>query len=302
MRDFRLAIDPGGPVPVWLAAINARMLRLAGAVADGVFLTWARPDEIPAKVAAVRQGAEEAGRDPDEVEVVCSFWGYAGPDVEQATAAAAARSCSATPPSRPTPRRSSRPFPALGEATAAWNAGDRAGALGLVPDASVHELCAVSEDGSASAAMAARFARRRASTCRAAADRRGRRRPRGPVLDASASPPPARPGPGRGLDGRRWPALWQYSNDRLVENGRHGRGGGCHDGERRRRSPARYDAVVIGAGAAGLTAAALLATEGKRVPLFERPPILGGRAMAADDEGFKVNLGGHLIEDSRLRA
>src|SRR5262245_33785219 len=61
---------------------------------------------------------------------------------------------------------------------------------------------------------------------------------------------------------------------------------------------ARYDAVVIGAGAAGLSAAALLATEGKRVALFEKQPILGGRALAADDEGFKLNLGGHLIEDS----
>src|SRR6476659_4476791 len=60
----------------------------------------------------------------------------------------------------------------------------------------------------------------------------------------------------------------------------------------------RYDAVVIGAGAAGLSAAALLAAEGKRVALFEKQPILGGRALADDDEGFKLNLGGHLIEDS----
>ena len=37
------------------------------------------PHEIPGKIAAVRRGAEEAGRDPDEIEVVCSFWGYAGP-------------------------------------------------------------------------------------------------------------------------------------------------------------------------------------------------------------------------------
>jgi phytoene dehydrogenase-like protein len=60
----------------------------------------------------------------------------------------------------------------------------------------------------------------------------------------------------------------------------------------------RYDAIVIGAGAAGLSAAALLAKEGKSVALFEKQPILGGRALADDDEGFKLNLGGHLIEDS----
>jgi phytoene dehydrogenase-like protein len=58
-----------------------------------------------------------------------------------------------------------------------------------------------------------------------------------------------------------------------------------------------YDVVVIGAGAAGLPAGALLAAEGKRVLVADRSPVLGGRAMAVPDEGFKVNVGGHLIED-----
>ena len=58
-----------------------------------------------------------------------------------------------------------------------------------------------------------------------------------------------------------------------------------------------YDVVVIGAGAAGLSAGALLAAEGKRVVVLDRSPHLGGRAMAVPDEGFTVNLGGHLIED-----
>ncbi len=61
---------------------------------------------------------------------------------------------------------------------------------------------------------------------------------------------------------------------------------------------ADYDVVVIGAGAAGLSAAALLATEGKRVCVLEKNPYLGGRAMAADDEGYELNLGAHLLEDS----
>jgi phytoene dehydrogenase-like protein len=61
---------------------------------------------------------------------------------------------------------------------------------------------------------------------------------------------------------------------------------------------AKVDVAVIGAGAAGLTAAALLAKEGRSVVVLEAGRTLGGRGMAVPDEGFKLNLGGHLLEDS----
>ena len=61
---------------------------------------------------------------------------------------------------------------------------------------------------------------------------------------------------------------------------------------------ARYDVAVIGAGSAGLSAGALLQKEGKKVIVLDRAPYLGGRGMAVPDEGFKLNVGGHLLEDS----
>ena len=54
----------------------------------------------------------------------------------------------------------------------------------------------------------------------------------------------------------------------------------------------RHDVVIIGAGAAGLSAGALLAKEGKSVLIVEASPWLGGRGVAVADEGFKINLGG----------
>jgi phytoene dehydrogenase-like protein len=60
----------------------------------------------------------------------------------------------------------------------------------------------------------------------------------------------------------------------------------------------KVDVAVIGAGAAGLTAAALLAKEGRSVTVVEASPWLGGRGMAVPEEGFKLNVGAHLLEDS----
>jgi monoamine oxidase len=58
-----------------------------------------------------------------------------------------------------------------------------------------------------------------------------------------------------------------------------------------------YDVIIIGAGAAGLSAAGLLAREGKKVLVLEKSQYLGGRAQQVNDEGFRVSLGGHLMED-----
>lgn len=57
------------------------------------------------------------------------------------------------------------------------------------------------------------------------------------------------------------------------------------------------DVVVIGAGAAGLVCAALLAKEGKRVTLLEKQNHLGGRAMERRYRGHQIGLGSHLVED-----
>jgi 5,10-methylenetetrahydromethanopterin reductase len=57
-------------VPIFLAASGPKTLRLAGRIADGVVVrTGIAPDVIRDSIAQVREGAREAGRDPDAVEM-----------------------------------------------------------------------------------------------------------------------------------------------------------------------------------------------------------------------------------------
>jgi len=67
----------------------------------------------------------------------------------------------------------------------------------------------------------------------------------------------------------------------------------------------KYDAIVVGAGAAGCAAAALLAKRGYRVALLERQSEVGGRASSFDFNGYKIDTGSHWIgsfESSGMKA
>lgn len=55
--------------------------------------------------------------------------------------------------------------------------------------------------------------------------------------------------------------------------------------------------AVVGAGAAGLVCAAILAKEGKSVALVERERLLGGRSRHWRHRGHELGLGSHLVED-----
>ncbi len=141
---FRLQLPPQ-PVPVWLGAMGDRMLALAGEVADGAFLAWCPPGEVAAKRAVVEDSARVAGRDPASVELVCSFWGYAGERHDEARERM--RRAVLAYAMVPTHQRCfAGCFPRLAEAAEAWVGGDRRKALDCVDDAVVDATCAVGED------------------------------------------------------------------------------------------------------------------------------------------------------------
>ena len=62
------------PVPIWIAAAGPKTLRMAGAVADGVFIrVGMHRANIAASVDAIRAGAKDAGRDPARVRLGAVF-------------------------------------------------------------------------------------------------------------------------------------------------------------------------------------------------------------------------------------
>ncbi|HTY78197.1 MAG TPA: LLM class flavin-dependent oxidoreductase [Candidatus Bathyarchaeia archaeon] len=62
------------PVPIWIAAGGPKTLRMAGAVADGVFIRVGTHEaNIATSVEAIRAGAAEAGRDPASVRLGAVF-------------------------------------------------------------------------------------------------------------------------------------------------------------------------------------------------------------------------------------
>lgn len=69
---FRLAFKPSGRrIPIYLAAFGPQMSRTAGKLTDGVLINMADPGQIRRIIKDVNQGAQEAGKDPGHLEVIC---------------------------------------------------------------------------------------------------------------------------------------------------------------------------------------------------------------------------------------
>ncbi|MCS6925718.1 MAG: LLM class flavin-dependent oxidoreductase [Candidatus Binatia bacterium] len=73
LNGARLALLPMQPrLPIYLAAIGTKGLRLAGAMADGVLLNaYVPPAYVGYAVTEVRQAATAAGRDAGAIDIAC---------------------------------------------------------------------------------------------------------------------------------------------------------------------------------------------------------------------------------------
>ena len=83
-QGFGLSLNLTGPMPIYLAAVNPRMLQLAGEIADGVLLAWLPARQLPQSLAEIAKGAKRAGRSLADIEIGCYLHTLVTPNRERA--------------------------------------------------------------------------------------------------------------------------------------------------------------------------------------------------------------------------
>jgi alkanesulfonate monooxygenase SsuD/methylene tetrahydromethanopterin reductase-like flavin-dependent oxidoreductase (luciferase family) len=130
---FKLETPPEEPVPIVLAALRDRMLRLGGELADGTFVNFLPLPAVEHVVARVREG--EAGRDP--TEIICRFFCIPGDGIDIARFMFAAY---ATVPVYEAFFRALGYGDEIDPMVAAWREGDRKGAVAKAPESLIREI------------------------------------------------------------------------------------------------------------------------------------------------------------------
>jgi len=132
---FKLETPPAQPVPIVLAALRDRMLRLGGELGDGTFVNFLPLPAVEHVVARVREGEAAAGR--GETEVVCRFFCIPGDGLDVARFMFAAY---ATVPVYEAFFRGLGYGEQIDPMVAAWRDGDRNLAVSKVPESLVREI------------------------------------------------------------------------------------------------------------------------------------------------------------------
>lgn len=140
VSGFRLGRPAPARVPIYVAALQERMLRQAVRIADGVITNWLSAEDVKRVAAVVRDEAQRVGKDPAAIEIVARI---SVCPTEDANAREQYRRAITAYLNVPVYRkfhewlgRGDR----LRPMNERWEAGDRKGALAAVPPAVVDEL------------------------------------------------------------------------------------------------------------------------------------------------------------------
>jgi probable F420-dependent oxidoreductase len=130
---FKLEAPPAHAIPIVIAALRDRMLRLGGELGDGTFVNFLPLSATEHVVARVREG--EAGREP--TEIVCRFFCIPGEGLDVARFMFAAYG---TVPVYEAFFRSLGWGEAIDPMVQAWRSGDRKLALEQAPEELIREI------------------------------------------------------------------------------------------------------------------------------------------------------------------
>jgi probable F420-dependent oxidoreductase len=140
VSGFRLGRPAPTRVPIYVAALQERMLRQAVRIADGVITNWLSAEDVKRVAAVVRDEAQRVGKDPAAIEIVARI---SVCPTDDAKAREQYRRAITAYLNVPVYRkfhewlgRGDR----LRPMNERWEAGDRKGALAAVPPAVVDEL------------------------------------------------------------------------------------------------------------------------------------------------------------------
>ena len=144
VSGLRLSRRPEQPIPIFIAALRERMLRLAGEVGDGVLLNWLGAEDVPRVLEEVRAG-ERAGDDASPTEVVCRVFLAPGDPAQAEFAARRALTAYMTVPVYAKFHDWLGRGAAMAPMAAAWAEGRRREAPGLVDDQMLHDLVIIGD-------------------------------------------------------------------------------------------------------------------------------------------------------------
>jgi probable F420-dependent oxidoreductase len=137
---FKLESAPDPPPPIYVAALRERMLRLGGAIGDGVFVNFLPLSSLPAVIAQIRAGESEAGRPEGGSDVLCRFFCIPQPPEQGLPLARWMFAAYATVPVYEAFFRWLGWGEAIDPMVEAWSSGDRERARELAPEELIREI------------------------------------------------------------------------------------------------------------------------------------------------------------------
>jgi probable F420-dependent oxidoreductase len=137
---FKLEQAPPHPIPVYIAALRERMLRLGGELADGTFVNFLPLSGAATVVEQIRAGEQQAGRAAGSTDVVCRFFCIPQPADEGLPLARWMFAAYGTVPVYAAFFRWLGWSEQLDPMVEAWEAGDRQRARELAPDELIREI------------------------------------------------------------------------------------------------------------------------------------------------------------------